>query len=351
MTFIVYALPRSRTAWLSKFLSYGDWHCGHEEIRHARSLDDVKSWFKQPLTGTVETAAAPWWRLVKEYAPDARIVVVRRPVSEVMDSLNRLNLPFEQGALYKLITRLDQKLDQIEERVECISIPYDSLHDEDVCASVFEWCLPYKHNSAWWEANAGRNYQIDMRAMCRYFAAYAPQHAKLTAQAKSHLLAKLDRPLREPDELTFKEELLDPFLAAAEPLMREHCSAAGEHPDNWRNKNWDAVRSLEQLGAHQIVTARCNGRIFGYLFTAIGPSLEDPTIRVGCPTYFCASPEFKGLGRQLIRASRDLLKAKGVDEIIFRAGVRGDGPRLGPVYERMGAEPFGQLYRLQLKEG
>ena len=31
MTFIVFAMPRSRSYWLSRFLSYEGWHCGHEE--------------------------------------------------------------------------------------------------------------------------------------------------------------------------------------------------------------------------------------------------------------------------------------------------------------------------------
>lgn len=36
--FVVFSMPRSRSAWLARFLSYGDWHCGHDEIRHFRSL-------------------------------------------------------------------------------------------------------------------------------------------------------------------------------------------------------------------------------------------------------------------------------------------------------------------------
>ena len=68
--FVVYALPRSRTFWLSRFLCYAEWNCGHDEIRHARSLDDVRAWFSQSYTGTVETAAAPWWRLIQRLRPD-----------------------------------------------------------------------------------------------------------------------------------------------------------------------------------------------------------------------------------------------------------------------------------------
>ena len=57
--FIVYALPRSRTFWLSKFLSYGGWACDHDEAVRLRGLDDMQSSLDIPMRGSVETAAAP----------------------------------------------------------------------------------------------------------------------------------------------------------------------------------------------------------------------------------------------------------------------------------------------------
>ncbi len=90
MAFVIFALPRSRTAWLSRFLSYGEWFCGHEELRHVRSLDDVRAWFSQGQIGTAETAGAPWWRLLERFAPYSPVVIVRRPVDEVVDSLARI---------------------------------------------------------------------------------------------------------------------------------------------------------------------------------------------------------------------------------------------------------------------
>ena len=78
--FVVLALPRCCTAWLAQWLSYGPWQCGHDEIRHCRSLDDVKLWLAQPFTGTVETAAAPFWRMLPE---GVRVVTVCRHVPDV----------------------------------------------------------------------------------------------------------------------------------------------------------------------------------------------------------------------------------------------------------------------------
>ena len=112
--FFILGLPRSRTYWLSKFLTYREWTCGHEELRHIRTMEDAKSWLSQPSTGSAETALAPFWRLLPK---DARLVIVRRPVAEVKDSLLRLSLgdggAFDPIALDGLLKRADAKLDQI----------------------------------------------------------------------------------------------------------------------------------------------------------------------------------------------------------------------------------------------
>ena len=85
--FIIYALPRSGTFWLSRYLTWGGYACAHEQARHVRAPADVRSWLAQDHTGTAETAAAPWWRLVQHYRPDVRTLVVRRPVAGTLPRL------------------------------------------------------------------------------------------------------------------------------------------------------------------------------------------------------------------------------------------------------------------------
>lgn len=348
--FVIFGLPRSRTAWLSKFLTYGDWTCGHEEIRHCRSLDDVKSWLAQPLTGTAETAAAPFWRLLTKLSPEARIVVVRRPVGDVLASLGRVGCAFDSAILNRVITRLDRKLDQLTSRASnVLSVTFEELSTEAGCARVFEHCLPYKHDPAWWAHMAGHNVQAHMPALMRYMHAYKPQLDKLAEQVKVYSIAAFNaKPFREPDDLVIREETLEVVLRDAQHLMREHCSVVGEAPTAVAGKNWDLMRELEGADAHQILTARCNGKIFGYLMTVLGPSLVSPDIKMACHTIFFASPAIPGLGRKLLHAAEGIVKDKGATEIIFRAGVVGDGPRLESAYRRMGAEPCGKMFRKQL---
>ncbi|CAO3447843.1 hypothetical protein [Azospirillum argentinense] len=350
--FVVFGLPRSRTAWLSRFLTYGDWVCGHEELRHARSLDDVRAWLAQPCTGTAETAAAPWWRLARHLRPDLRVVVVRRDVTDATDSLMRLGLFSDRSAVERLMHRLDRKLEQIGRRVpDALSVRFEDLEREEVCATVFEHCLGLPHDPAWWRHWSPINVQCDMRAIVRYCHAYAPQLEKLAKIAKHQTLALMAR--GEPgdlDGLTFQAEPFDRWLADAQRLFDAHLVAVGEAPGDWRGKNLPLLRALDDIGAMQIMTARCNGRMFGYLMSIVSPSLESPDTRQAQHFTFYADPTFRGLGLRLQRAALEALRQRGVDEVFLRAGTRGDGPRMAPLYRRLGGEDFGQLFRIGLTE-
>src|SRR5580765_488225 len=147
--FVIFALPRCRTKWLSVFLSYGDWHAGHDEARHCRSLDDVRSWLAQPCTGTVETSCSAFWRLLP---PDVRVVTLRRPVADVVASLHRGGLSFDEPGMTRFLERAERKLDQIEKRMPgVLALTYADLATEAGCARVFERCLglPREIGRAW----------------------------------------------------------------------------------------------------------------------------------------------------------------------------------------------------------
>ena len=270
--FVVFSLPRSRSAWLSQFLTYGEWMCGHEELRHMRSIDDVQAWFSQPNIGTAETAGAPWWRLLDKFAPHARVLVVRRPRDEVAESLMKIaGTQFDRNKLDAILLKLDRSLDQIEARLpNVLSVSFDSLNEEDTCAAVFEHCLQQPHDLDHYARMAPVNIQINLPAMMRHYSAYAPAMEKLASIAKHQTITALAPKVNEPPEgVTFQTEDFDSWVRDADSLFDEHLIQVGETPGNWRNKNLPLMRALDGVGAMQIMTARCNGRMFGYLMTLI----------------------------------------------------------------------------------
>lgn len=350
VNFLVLGLPRSRTTWLSKFLTYGDWSCGHEELRHMRSLDDVTAWFSQECTGSAETAVAPWWRLIPD---DVKIVTVRRPVADVVESLMALpGVQFDRAVLEKTMAAHDRKLDQIEARRSVFSVRYEDLANEAACAAVFQHCLPYVHDHAHWAALAPVNVQCNMPALMRYMRAYQPALEKLGKIAKHRTLTRLA--IQEPvlsDGMTLQTESFDDWLAGAGHLFDEHLVQVGEAPGDWHAKNIPLMRKLYDAGAMQIMTARSNGRMFGYLMSLIAPSLTSESVLSGSNLTFFASPDATpGLGTKMQREALRKLKERGVDEVFWECGLRGSGPRLSTLYRRLGAAEHGQTYRLQLTE-
>lgn len=190
--FIIFGLPRSRTAWLSRFLTYGDVICGHEQIALMRGLDDARALFADPRRGTAETAAAPWWRLLPRYAPNARVVVVRRPVNDVLDSLLSIRgCTFDAAALRDVLLGLDSKLSQIEARLPCLSVSFAGLENEQTCADVFEYCLPYAHDHEHWARLASRNIQVNVPELMAYIEANRAALESVAWAAKYQILAQM----------------------------------------------------------------------------------------------------------------------------------------------------------------
>jgi hypothetical protein len=347
--FVVLALPRCRTKWLSGFLSYGTWICGHDELQHCRSLQDVEAWFTQPDIGSVETAASPFWRI---FPSGIRIVTVRRPVMDVLASVMRAVPGCDPFTVEHVLRAADRKLTQIESRCQdVLSVRFDDLADETTCARVFEHCLPYPHDHAWWASWDGQRVSGNLQAQIRYATAYLPQLQKLARAAKHRILADMKPDPEPPDGFTFQDEPFDRWYRDAVPLFRDHMAATSQDIEDYSRKNIPLLRRLDQGGAMQIITARSNGKMFGYVMSVISPSLDDPNAMMGTHLPVFAALCCPGLGMKLQRASIEALRSKGVTEVFGRAGVRGSGPRLGAAFRRMGFEDAGQLYRLNLAGG
>lgn len=314
-------------------------------------MGDITAWFSQPNTGSVETSAAPWWRLLSDFCDDLRVVVVRRPVDEVVDSLMALEgVTFDRPSLHAAMAQMNRKLDQIAARVPgALSVDYRDLATEETCARVFEHCLPIAHDSAWWQFLHDKHIVTDMVAETKYCRAYLPALDRLRSVAEHRSFTKLaKRAPVIPDGITFQTEDFQTWLRDASHLIERHLILVDEAPGDWRTKNIPLMEKLDAIGAMQIMTARSNGRIFGYLMSLISPSLTSEDVTTATHTTFYADPEFPGLGMKIQRAAMAALKARGVTEIFMEAGKRASGPRIASLFKRLGAVSHGEVYRLEM---
>jgi hypothetical protein len=190
--FMIFTAGRSRTVWLSAFLTYADWACFHEIAVHFRNMEQVAGFFRNPRVGTAETAAAPGWRLLRHYLPEMKFVVVRRPVDEIVQSMlamdNGETATFDPDKLRKRIVYEDRILDQIAEQPGTVSVNFADLEQESVCADLFEHCLPYWFDRGWWESVKARNIQADAAEIFRYYFSHVDEIAAFKRHCKAEMM-------------------------------------------------------------------------------------------------------------------------------------------------------------------
>jgi hypothetical protein len=157
--FIIFALPRSRTKWLSEWLSYDGRKVGHDILVDCATPDEFLEKLSG-LSGTVETSAMLAWRLIRARLPNVKIVTVRRPVDEVRRSFERLGVMPQRGELEERDAMLDElECDRIVSRYDTYE-----LDDVGVLDSLSAFVLGAPIDRQWTAEFIRRNIQIDMPA-------------------------------------------------------------------------------------------------------------------------------------------------------------------------------------------
>lgn len=113
--FFITGLPRSRTAWFSNFLTFGNSFCWHDGFDGLENFEGFK--VRMNLdgcenVGNSDPANLLFWREISFWYPKARWVVIRRPFEEVVKScskfgIDRSFLEFSWGHLIAIENALD----------------------------------------------------------------------------------------------------------------------------------------------------------------------------------------------------------------------------------------------------
>lgn len=144
--FLVTGLPRSRTAWLANFFTFGDSVCLHDPlpafkmdvlrvVQHARSLPFGN-------VGISDPAIAQAAMLYHLAFPDARVLIVNRDYEDSIRSFAKaFNLAEFQAA--QGVDRCVEGLDLIRSKFKHIlEVDYDELSHPATLERLFKFCCP-----------------------------------------------------------------------------------------------------------------------------------------------------------------------------------------------------------------
>lgn len=131
--FFITGLPRSRTAWLAAYFTNGDVYCYHEALNGLKS----KSEFDEVMThklGISLTGNSDSGLLLTDFNtrfPDAPIVIIERPMRDVILALWNAGIPHYEPLLALIQERMDL-------RFGCLKIEYDQIDNRlpDICAHI-----------------------------------------------------------------------------------------------------------------------------------------------------------------------------------------------------------------------
>jgi hypothetical protein len=335
--FVIFALPRSRTTWLSRWLSTNGLSVAHDLGPHANTVQEFFDLLWNHC-GTIETGAQDAWPLIRMAMPTSKFITIRRPVAEVIASLAQFGVTDQADEL----VRRDRVLDEIES-AGAMRIEYHELSDARVCADLYEYLYGLPFDFKGWRLLSDLNIQIDVPAQLQFLADRRPQIEKLKAE------------LRQPKQRIIRIgwETLTSWWADAEPLAVAHYAEvnAGDRHGHPFKLDLPLLLDAERRGAFRVISARVNGELKGYITWSFIPDTESAGIVIADQGAWYVDPSSPGLGRKLLDRSIAMLRDLGIQSVELHHQLNGRGAKLGSLFRRMGAIEHQHRYSLWIGGG
>lgn len=151
MRYAILALPRSRTAWLSAWLTTETGKCWHEPIADCSQLSDLDG-----LDGVSDTSALLAWNRIYKRWPDAKYVIVKRDPHDVTVSLRKLGLDTN-------VNRWSRVLRRAADSLPALVIEFPDMDDR--LREIWEWVKPEPFDAARAYAFSRMNITADPQAL------------------------------------------------------------------------------------------------------------------------------------------------------------------------------------------
>jgi hypothetical protein len=142
-TFFIASLPRSRTAWLANFLTFGDSFCYHEALKYC-AAGELKKFFEatgSKFVGDSDSGLPFFIDDVMNQFPDGKLVVIERDPAPVVKSLERV-FPDTGTDFREVVSKTQTALERLKTKYHPHVVPFDGLSDRDVCKKLWNYCLP-----------------------------------------------------------------------------------------------------------------------------------------------------------------------------------------------------------------
>jgi GNAT superfamily N-acetyltransferase len=334
--FVVFALPRSRTAWLSRWLSaVAQAPVGHDLAIEADTIDQWLGYVARGWRGTCETGAVEVWPILRRSIPACRIITVHRPLEAVCASLEAAGY---EPPLCDL-QRRNAALEALAGQDGVLSLPFDVLDDPRACAVLQEYALGVPFDWPAWREAACLNVQINREQRLARLTERRPQIEALKAELVERLA------VHRPFVLIGEERWTD-VADDCERMGAVHHDEATEGIEGVFRLNRNAMLQLAEAGIWRVFTARVDGELAGYCCWTHETNLEADAPQTMAHGPFYVSPEHARhkLGVRLLHVSRDALAAEGYRVLRLHHTMHGRGARAGRLYEALGAVEYQREY-------
>ncbi len=165
--FFILSLPRCRTAWLANFLTFENSFCFHEGLLDCDKVSKMKSLFAstgKQIVGNSDCGNILFLDEIIDEFPDAKYVVIKRPLDEVRSELKEIGLPdFDELTL----AYSDRMLNEVKKEVDALVLDYHSL-DQMACRQIWEHCIGTSFNEPRWRMLDGLDIKIILSKKLEY---------------------------------------------------------------------------------------------------------------------------------------------------------------------------------------
>ena len=141
--FFIIGLPRTRSSWLSNFLTYKTSFCFHEAIRLCYKMEDMKDLFEcvnEPNVGDADCRLLFYTNDMLRLFPNAKWVLINRKIEDVDKSLEK-RYDFGDDKDKEHTREISRLINIFKKENKVLEFNFEDLDRKEVCKEIWEYCI------------------------------------------------------------------------------------------------------------------------------------------------------------------------------------------------------------------